>query len=77
MRTIPVVEAKSRFSGLLNAVESGEEVGITRYGRPVARLIPAPGKTAAEVLGGLWEQDFEFDVVPPEDPAPEPVGEFD
>ncbi len=29
MRTVAVVEAKSQFSALLAAVESGEEVAIT------------------------------------------------
>ena len=33
-------EAKTRFSALLDRVQKGEEVTITRHGKPVARLIP-------------------------------------
>ncbi|MFB1030301.1 MAG: type II toxin-antitoxin system prevent-host-death family antitoxin, partial [Thauera sp.] len=35
-----MVEARSRFSALLAAVEEGEEVAITRRGRVIARLVP-------------------------------------
>jgi len=34
-------EAKNRFDHLLDLVERGEEVTITRHGREVARLVPA------------------------------------
>lgn len=40
-RTVGAFEAKNRLSELLQLVESGEEVTITRHGRPVARLVPA------------------------------------
>jgi prevent-host-death family protein len=40
MRTIGAFEAKNRLSELLQTVENGEEVTITRHGRPVARLVP-------------------------------------
>lgn len=33
-------EAKTHFSELLEKVESGEEITITRHGTPVARLVP-------------------------------------
>ncbi|MHB1616982.1 MAG: type II toxin-antitoxin system Phd/YefM family antitoxin [Metallibacterium sp.] len=48
MKTVPVYEAKNRFSELLAAVEQGETVSITRRGAPVARLIaePATGKAS-------------------------------
>ena len=41
MKTVPVYEAKARLSELLAAVELGEEVTITRRGRPVARIVAA------------------------------------
>lgn len=41
MKTVPVYEAKTRFSELLAAVELGEQITITRRGRPVARIIAA------------------------------------
>ncbi len=39
--TIGAHEAKARFSQLLERVAAGEEITITRYGSPVARLVPA------------------------------------
>lgn len=39
MKSVPVYEAKNRFSELIAAVERGEEVAITRRGVSVARLI--------------------------------------
>ena len=38
MRTISLADAKAHLSELLNAVEGGEEVVITRHGHAVARL---------------------------------------
>jgi prevent-host-death family protein len=40
MRTVSAREANQRFSKLLQAVVEGEEVVITRRGKPVARLAP-------------------------------------
>jgi prevent-host-death family protein len=40
MRTVSAREANQRFSKLLQAVTEGEEVLITRRGKPVARLAP-------------------------------------
>jgi prevent-host-death family protein len=39
MRTVGSFEAKNTFGSLLNLVESGEEVTITRHGKPVARMV--------------------------------------
>ncbi|MGH6670556.1 MAG: type II toxin-antitoxin system Phd/YefM family antitoxin [Xanthobacteraceae bacterium] len=38
MLTVTLVEAKTRLGQLLDKVEAGEEVVITRHGRPAARL---------------------------------------
>ena len=44
MREVGAFEAKSRLGALLDQVERGEEIVITRRGRAVARLVPAqPG----------------------------------
>lgn len=40
MRTIGSFEAKTHFADLLQRAESGEEITITRRGKPVARLVP-------------------------------------
>jgi prevent-host-death family protein len=37
-QTVSVAEARARFSELLDAVEAGETVVITRRGKPVADL---------------------------------------
>lgn len=36
-------EAKNKLSALLDEVERGREITITRHGKPVARLVPATG----------------------------------
>jgi len=41
MRQIGAFEAKNRLSELLDGVEKGQEVVITRHGRPIARLVAA------------------------------------
>ena len=41
METLSVYDAKTHLSRLLDAVEAGEEILITRNGRPVARLVRA------------------------------------
>jgi len=46
MRTIKINQAEASFSALLAAVEAGDEVAITRYGRVVARMIPGTRRSA-------------------------------
>ena len=40
MREIGAFEAKNTLGTLLDIVEKGEEIVITRHGKPVARLVP-------------------------------------
>jgi prevent-host-death family protein len=40
MKEIGAFEAKNRLGQLLDLVEQGEEVIITRHGKPVALLVP-------------------------------------
>jgi prevent-host-death family protein len=49
MIEIGAYEAKTRLSSLLDKVEQGEEVVITRHGRPIARLVPARQAREAEL----------------------------
>ena len=44
MSEIGAFEAKNKLSALLDRVERGEEIVITRHGRPVARLVPPNGE---------------------------------
>ncbi|WGM40124.1 type II toxin-antitoxin system prevent-host-death family antitoxin [Caulobacter sp. NIBR1757] len=41
MTTVGILEAKTQLSALVDQVEAGQEVTITRHGRPVARLVSA------------------------------------
>lgn len=53
---ISVADAKNQLSQLIRAVEDGEVVIITRSGKPVAQLTPAP-KTKRKVrLGTMRNQ---------------------
>ena len=46
---VGVYDARTHFSELLERVESGEEITITKHGTPVARLVPVKKQfTAAE-----------------------------
>jgi prevent-host-death family protein len=47
MITVGAFEAKTNLSALLDKVEAGEEIQITRHGKPVARLVASPEKTIA------------------------------
>lgn len=40
MKQIQSSEAKARLAELLDAVERGETIVITRHGKPIARLVP-------------------------------------
>jgi len=53
MSTISVAEAKAHLSELLDRVEAGEEVIITRRGKAIARLSSVV--PAREPLGSLAE----------------------
>lgn len=41
MKELTAVEAKVKFGSVLDAVERGEEVVVTRNGKRVARIVPA------------------------------------
>lgn len=41
-RHVPISEFKDHASELVAAVERGEEIVITRHGKPAARLSPLP-----------------------------------
>jgi prevent-host-death family protein len=43
MAEVGAFEAKNKLSALLDRAEKGEEIVITRHGRPVAKLVPADG----------------------------------
>jgi prevent-host-death family protein len=50
---VSIAEAKNRLPELIRAVESGEEVVITRHGKPVAQIAPPPPERRRVRLGGM------------------------
>ena len=50
---VSVYAAKSHLSRLLDRAARGEEVVITRHGKPVARLAPVEQRRAPRKLGAL------------------------
>lgn len=73
MKAVTAREANQGFSELLSQVESGEEVMITKHGRPVAMLSPyraptltperqkAIGQAVALMRQGIgWPEDFQM-----------------
>ena len=56
MENIGVYAAKTHLASLLDRVEGGEEVLITRHGRPVARLVPVEPQDKAAQTQALVEE---------------------
>jgi prevent-host-death family protein len=58
--TVNMHEAKTHLSKLVARVESGEQIMITRAGKPAAKLVPvAQAKPGKRKLGG-WEGRFQM-----------------
>ena len=55
MRKIQASEAKTHLPQLLDEVERGETLVITRHGRVIARIVPEEGRRQQEVELGLQE----------------------
>ncbi len=59
MREVGAFEAKNRLGALLDRVEKGKEILITRRGKPVAKLVPAGPRfdraKARRAVAGLLE----------------------
>ncbi|MPZ89662.1 MAG: type II toxin-antitoxin system prevent-host-death family antitoxin [Nitriliruptorales bacterium] len=69
MRTITATEASRRFSDLLDAIERGETITITRGRHPVAEIRPARRRTGADLRAEL------SDIEPPDDRFAEDITE--
>ena len=48
MNDVALFDAKNRLSELINRVEAGEEIAITRRGKVVARLVPPAPDEASQ-----------------------------
>jgi prevent-host-death family protein len=54
--TVGAFQAKTHLSELLARVEAGEQVTITKHGRPIARLVPVTEAGANRDWPGFWER---------------------
>lgn len=43
---VPLSDAKARLTDLVRQAEAGEEVVLTRHGRPAARIVPVAPTTS-------------------------------
>lgn len=73
MITVGLYEAKTRLSKLIRDAETGQDVVITRHGKPVVRLVPVNDTALERELGhfrdGVWiAEDF--------DETPEEFGDY-
>lgn len=60
LESVNMHEAKTHLSKLVERVERGEEIVISRAGNPAAKLVPMPqAKPGKRKLGG-WEGKFEM-----------------
>jgi prevent-host-death family protein len=65
---VSLSEARARLSSLLEAVESGAEIVITKHGKPAACLVPVthkPGRRQLALISGRLEDSF-FEPLPPD-----------
>ena len=70
MTQVGMHEAKTQLSKLVERAEGGEEIVITRRGRPAVRLVPARRGGGFASLAGAWENQVriaaDFDELPAE-----------
>jgi len=68
MTRVGMHEAKTQLSKLVERVEAGEEIVITRRGEPAARLVPERRGGGFAALAGSWRGQVElaedFDELP-------------
>jgi len=61
-KRVTATEAKAKILALLDEVEAGDEIEITRHGRSIARLVPArPGLRLKGLFAGQVRQTVSDD----------------
>ena len=68
--SVSLYDAKTRLSALVERAANGDEIVITKSGRPRARLVPLEDSRARRVSGrgkGAWRVSADFDAPLPED----------
>ena len=56
---VAIAEAKAQFAELIRRAEAGEAIELTRYGRPVAKIVAAERQVGRPLIGAL-EGAFEL-----------------
>lgn len=51
--TVGAYDAKTRLAELLDRVQKGEEIVITRHGKPIARLVPEGRATMEAAMAAI------------------------
>ena len=53
---VAIADAKAQFAELIRRAEAGEEITVTRHGRPVARIVAAPPGPRIALIGAMRGQ---------------------
>jgi prevent-host-death family protein len=68
MAEVGMHEAKTNLSQLVERAEAGEEIVLTRRGKPVAQLVPVPVKSGMAAVWGKYRGQIhiadDFDELP-------------
>jgi len=67
-----ISEAKAQLSALIAMVEHGDEVILSRAGKPVAKIVPYGGATQRRVPGSM---EGEIWIAPDFDELPDDIAE--
>jgi prevent-host-death family protein len=65
MREVQASEAKTHLPRLLDEVERGETLIITRHGQPIARLVPEEDRRRTEIAKVIAEMKAYRRTAPP------------
>ena len=68
MKTLAISDFKARCLAILEEVRrSGEPVLVTRFGKPIAEVVPAPAQEGAASWMGSMRDEFEIvgDIISP------------
>lgn len=63
MESFNIAEAKSHLSELLERVSNGEEILLTRRGKPIARLVPATHPDGSVLGAGRSDPNINLNVL--------------
>ena len=65
MQTVNIAEVKAKFAEYSERAAKGEEIVVTRYGKPVCRLVPVEEKPYPYLNTGIVGGDRDQWTAPP------------